>query len=288
MEGRWKRLVFCGILSASTGCSLFHDKKPAAPGGTGEPPIASANEKRGPIGPNLLVQMADVRLQASLDPNKSAPEREALCNDARVNYQKALQQDPKHLDAMLGMARLYAVVKDKDTCMQWYARAIKAYPTNAKIHYEEGKVLGAHFKDREGAIAALYEATKLDPENRVYRKDLGFTLAWAGRYDEGYQWISRVMSEAEARYNVAGLMHFNGNDDQARQQLVLALKADPKFEPSKMALAALDGKNPPQQMDSQIQTVSYDDYPVPPSPAAPTQGYMPPSRPAMIEAPDRP
>jgi Tfp pilus assembly protein PilF len=274
MEGRWKRLVFCGILCATTGCSLLRGDRKPIPQGTGEPPVASADDKR-PVGPNLLVQMADVRLQAAMDPNKSAAERDALCNDARVNYQKALQQDPKYLDAMLGMARFYAVVKDRDNCKDWYVRATKAYPDNAKIQYEEGKVLGAHFKDRDGAIAALHQATKLDPDNRVYRKDLGFTLAWAGRYDEAFAWISRVMPEAEARYNMAGLMHFNGHDAQARQQLVLALKADPKFEPSKMALAALDGKRPPHQMDQQVRTVGYydDDYPVPP--------------PATIQAPDR-
>jgi Tfp pilus assembly protein PilF len=278
MEGRWKQLVFCGVLCATTGCSLLRDKKPVGPSGTGEPPVAAAEEKR-PVGPDLLVQMADLRLQAAMDPGKSVSDREALCNDARINYQKAMEKDPKHLGAMLGMARFSAVVKDRDSCKEWYARATSIHPNNAKIPYEQGKVLGAHFKDRDGAIASLHQATKLDPDNRLYRKDLGFTLAWAGRYDEGYQWLSRVMSEAEARYNVAAMMHFNGQDNQARQQLVLALKVDPKFEPSKMALASLNGHQPPpQQSEPQVQTVGYDDYPVPPPPSAPA---------ATIQAPDR-
>jgi tetratricopeptide (TPR) repeat protein len=260
MEGRWKSLIAAGVLCAITGCGLL-DKKPA-PMGTGEPPVASnarddRRGKDGPVGANLLVQLGEVRIQAATDPNKTAAERESLCNEARITYEKALQQEPKNLEAMLGMARLYAVVKDKEKCVEWYKRASNTYPANAKIPSEEGKVLGAHFKDKDAAILCLHQATKLDPENRVYRKDLGFTLAWAGRYEEAYAWIVRVMPEAEARYNLAGLMHFNGHDDQAKKQLALALKANPNFEPSKQALASYMAPN--ERQGQAIQPVGYSD-----------------------------
>lgn len=259
MEGRWKSLMAAGVLCGLTGCGLL-DKKPASSMGTVEPPITSNSRddrrgKDGPVGANLLVQLGEVRIQAATDPNKTAAERESLCNEARITYEKALQQEPKNLDAMLGMARLYAVVKDKEKCVEWYQRASKTYPKNAKVPSEEGKVLGAHFKDKDAAIQCMHTATILDPENRVYRKDLGFTFAWAGRYKEAYAWIVTVMPEAEARYNLAGLMHFNGHDDLAKQELALALKANPNFEPSKQALASY--MKPNEQQGEGIQNVSY-------------------------------
>lgn len=311
MDGRFKSLLVGSVLFSIVGCGFFRDKRPAPPmGGTGEPPLGAMSMKpivekpgkEGPVGVEMLVTLADVRLQAAADANKTTADREALCNDVRIRYQQVLEREPKNLGAMLGMARMYAVVKDKEKCIEWYQRASKTHPTNAEVPYEEGKVLGAHFKDKEATIECLHAATKIDPQNRTYRKELGFSLAWSGRYEEAYAWISRVKPEAEARYTLAVAMKHNGHIDQAKQQLALSLQADPNYEPCKQALASLN-----EPTDKPVQTVSAEEStPLPaPSPlsmapaASQTPAPLPllleigqptvekkPARPAAIQSPD--
>jgi tetratricopeptide (TPR) repeat protein len=297
MEGRWKHfctplaktwtIVAAGILCTLTGCGLFRDHR-TGPGATGEPPLST--KKDGPVGAPLLVQFAEVKLQAAADAQKSQAEREALCNDARVSYQKALQTDPKCLDAMLGMGRMFALLKDKEKCIDWYQRAAKANPLNAKVPYEEGRVLGANFKDKDAAIQCLHAATQLDPDNRNYRKELGMTLAWAGRYEEAFAWLKRVMPEAEARYNIAGMMQHNGHDDLAKLQLARAIQADPNHEKSKEFLAWYVSPHEPR--NNSVQTVGHVEYSSPPlvtplqiQPAdySPNRTSIPP---ASIQTPD--
>src|SRR6478752_5463071 len=51
-----------------------------------------------------LVAIADVRLDAAFDEKTAPGSREALLDMARQGYQKALQQDPKSKEALVGMA----------------------------------------------------------------------------------------------------------------------------------------------------------------------------------------
>jgi Tfp pilus assembly protein PilF len=288
MDGRSRQLLFVGVLCAMTGCSLFRDKhKPTPP--TSEPPIASAEDKR-PVNANVFVQWADVRLQGGADESLSQAERESICNDCRLNYGLALQRDPKCMGAMLGMARMYAFLRDRERSMEWYGRAAAAYPKNAEVPFEMGQVVGRYFKDKTAAILAFHQATQLDPENRTYRKNLGLALAWADRYKEAEAWLIRVMPEAEARYNLATAMQHKGQNDQAREQLVKALKADPNFVPSKKALALMSSPQGMPLMD-QIQPASYTESVQTQAPRSAAQSEMSPARSgqppaAMIQSPE--
>lgn len=265
MDGRLQHLLAGAFLCGLVGCSSFGDKTPKMPKPTGEPPFVMNNQtiiddrtsrKDGPMKVETMITVANVRVQASIDENKSTQQREELANSARLLYEAALKREPKNLDAMRGMARMYAVLADKEKCVEWYQRAGKAHPNNAEVWYEMGKALGSHFKDKDGALSGLHAAAKLAPENRAYRTELGFTLAWCNRYDEAYAWLSRVMPEAKARYNLAGIAEHNGDTAQARMQLANALKADPTHQQSKQMLAALNGMR--DAGDSPIRNASHE------------------------------
>lgn len=283
MDGRLKRLLAGGVLCTMLGCGHLRDKNSTPPMGSGEPPFAMTDKpviedrdgkKDGPIRVETMVVYANLRVQAAADENCTTQKREELCNSARLLYQQSLKREPKNYEAMLGMARMYAVVRDKDKCVEWYEHATKAYPTKGEVWYEMGKTLGSYFKDKEGAANSLHAATKLAPENRTYRTELGFTLAWAGRYDEGFAWLVRTMPEAKARYNIAGIMEHNGQVDQAKMWLAMALQADPNHEPSKQMIAALTGAPREPMKDNSLQNVNYDQAapaPNPRSPSAPAE-----------------
>lgn len=286
MDGRWKPLLVGGLLCGLMGCGHLRDRnKSRPPGDTGEPPlnISRQDEKKGPVGAPTYVAFANLKVSASLDENRGPAERDDLQNQARVAYEHALKGDPKHVPAMLGMMKLYALMKDKAKCAEWYEKAAKAQPSNAALHQDAGKILAKDFKDLDGAIRAFHQATKLDPENREYRKTLGFSLAQAGRYEEAYAWLSKAFpTEAEARYNLAGIMQHTGNHDQARQQLAMAIQAEPNHAKAKQAMVYYSGGQP-RPSDEALRSVNYEN--VTPPPALNVNGVEVPVPPAAPRPP---
>ena len=278
MDGRWKRLLAGGVLCGAIGCS--HTPKPSV--NTGEPPlgrVSSKDDKRkdnAPIKVETLLALANVRVEAAADVNRTSAERENLQNQARLFLQQVLQREPKNLEAMLGMARLYQTQQDRDKTVEWYQRAAKAYPANGDLLMEMGTAMTKVFKDRDMAIHCFHAATKVDPDNKTYRKALGFALAHAGRYEEGYAWLSRCMPHAEAHYNLARMMDHNGHHEQANQHFALAVQANPNHELAKMGLSGSPAEETIPEAKV-IQSVKYEQFaplaqplPIPtPPPAAP-------------------
>jgi tetratricopeptide (TPR) repeat protein len=249
MDGRWKMALAGGLLSGALGCT-WGQKQQAFPT---PPPPSSVSAKSifvpepaddgpardGPLAPSTMLAFATVWVEAvNDDPNKPAPERERLLSQARQAYQEVLQRDPKSVEALLGLGHLYEVTGEADRLREVEQRAKALHPTNPKV-WAWLAVHRAQAKDFEGAAECYHQATKLDPDNRLYRIHLGLTLARAGRYDEGREWLVRSMREAEARYNLAKMMLHNNEPEKARIELRLALQADPSMVAAKDELMGL-------------------------------------------------
>jgi tetratricopeptide (TPR) repeat protein len=164
---------------------------------------------------------------------------------ARIRYQRALKQDPKHKGALLGSARMYAKIGDREKAVAGYKAYFSAYPKDVEAVHELA-IVHARWGDLAGAVTWSDAAVRADPDNRTYRKTLGFCLARAGQWDKGFEVLCHVMPEAQARHNLAGLMDQMGYTDASRQQLQLAIQTDPSFAPAKEFLAELDHPSPPQ------------------------------------------
>lgn len=295
MDGRWKKLIAGGVLCGALGCNSSPFKKTTTPESTSEPPInlfskttpttkpfketsskSEAIVKDGmPIKAETLVALANVRLQAALAPDRSERDRDEQLLQVRNIYQQALKSDPKNLDAMLGMARVYKGTQDKAKCVEWYQRALQVAPNHAGIWGEMGQSLDG-LKDRDAAISCYHQATKIDPDSKPYRKALGFALARQGRYEEGFAWLSRCVPPSEAHFLIARMMDHNGHHDLATRQFALAVKADPTNE---IAQLALSNKSAPDSIrdvtpSPAIQIVGYE-QPVPPVVKLPTIPNMP-------------
>lgn len=266
MDGRQfkKWLVFGSLLAATAGCKNG-DKYPnnILPQGGSPSPVAvpssklpahatpdivtAGPRKKGPLSPEFEVAMADTRLQVAMADPPPANKDEIL-DSVRACYQRALKQNPKHKDALLGIARMYAKLGDKEHSAEAYDKYLKHYPKDADVVHEVA-MKRAQWKDWNGAVAMCENALKLDPENRSYRKTLGFCQARAGQWDAALATLTKVMPEAQARHNLAGLHDHLGQADASRQQLQLALQADPSYAPAKEFLTELTEPqaNPIQQ-----------------------------------------
>jgi tetratricopeptide (TPR) repeat protein len=217
-----------------------------------EPP--DEPEKKGPLSSKTKLIFASMRVEAAKDPNRSSADREPLLKMARDIYQEVLAAEPYNVDAILGLGQLYVVSGEMEKQQEIEHKAIKLHPKDPKV-WEWVAIHQAQRKDWEGACDSYQHAVKLDPDNRMYRKHLGFTLARAGRYTEGYEWLNRSMREPEARYNLAMMMVHNGDLDKAKMELRLALRADPNFQAAGERLASLQKAEP--NGGSDIRTVGH-------------------------------
>lgn len=212
--------------------------------------------KKGPPKPETEVAIADVRLESAFDQNTAPTSREGLLDLARQGYQKALKQDSKNKAAMLGLARYYARVGERDKAVDMYQKYLAQYPTDRDVTHEVA-VAHARWKDWNGAVSWCERALQIDPENLTFRKTMAFCLARAGQWDKGFQVFCQIMPEAQARYNMACVLAHQNQSDASKQQLILAMKADPNYAPAREFLAELEQPAGPAADPNAIQRAGY-------------------------------
>jgi len=223
-------------------------------GGSGAPtgptmPVEGAdNTKKGPAAAESVVAIANVQLEAAFDEKTAPGSKEALLDNARKGFQKALKQDPKSKAALQGMAQFYARVGEREKAVEMYKKCLTLHPEPAIAH--EVAVAHGRWKDWAGAVAWCEFALKIDPENRAVKKDMGFFLARAGKWDEAFATLSQIMPEAQARHNLAGLLDHLGRPDASKAQLQLAVKADPNYAPAAGFLAELEQPRDPNPVQT--------------------------------------
>jgi tetratricopeptide (TPR) repeat protein len=252
MDGRWKRVLAGAALAGLAGCTTTQKvlqpitgSPPTNPNAVVVPePADDEAAKDGPLSARTKLIYASMCVEAvAKDAGKPAAERERMTAHARQIYQEVLADDPKNANALMGLGDLYAVTGEQGQLTEVLARAGKTHPTNAKV-WAWVAVKHGQARNWPAACDAYARAVKLDPDNRLYRMHWGFTLARAGRYEEGYAALARAMREPEARYNLAMMMVHNGETDRARGELRLALQVDPNFGPAAEKLTALETGSP--------------------------------------------
>ena len=194
-----------------------------------------------PLKPETECEFAETAFAAAIDPNVVGSERDRRLDAARQQYQKVLTRDPKNGRAILGLAKVYAETGDREKAAEHLKLYFDLNPKDHKTAYEMAMTYGKK-KDYEAAVAGCELAISLDPENREYRKSMGFFLALCGRVDQAVAVLmfNRTMSEAQARHNIAGILDEMQQTDASKQQLRLAVQADPLYEPAKQMLVEME------------------------------------------------
>jgi tetratricopeptide (TPR) repeat protein len=255
MDGRLKA-VLAGGLVAAVGCSSTPKQlsdvakapveMPKASQVANAPPPQPAEPPRTTLKPQTYIAMGALTEQAAQEQERPQAERDGFRQQARQSYQKALEVDPKFAPAYVALGASYLAEGDREHAQAMFKKATDLAPKDAALWSELGAVQ-AKGKDWQSAIASFQRAAELEPGSKSIETRLGFTLARAGRYEEALNVLVRVMSEAEARYNVARMMIHNNETTAANVQLQLALKSDPGFEVARQLLE--NGTQAVQQVD---------------------------------------
>jgi len=182
-------------------------------------PAASADRQQQV---RLLAAAADCAAHRANNSTIPPAEQQEMRERARKSYEQVLAMSPKNLQALTGLARLYATTGDQGETVTAYQRAIEAAPKDAELRYELG-MYHARNKEWDAAIAVLQAARDLEPKNHKFDKTLGFTLARCGRWDESLACFQAAgMTDAEAHLKLARMLHHLQHDELARQHLELA------------------------------------------------------------------
>ena len=157
---------------------------------------------------------------------------------AETQYRKALEQDPRDINALSGLARVLSGQQRVVEAGQAYQNARSIHPSSAPLANDFG-LFYAKQNRLDDALAALSEAVRLGPENARYRNNIATVYVDAGRMDEALKHLMAVHLPAGAHYNLGYMLHRRGQGDSAREQFQLALQNDPSLAHARTMLARL-------------------------------------------------
>lgn len=244
MECRKRWWLGLGLLLGGLGCKTQQmTPNPAMVTPAGQPVAMEVTKEKDlpkhDPSPALLVAYGDFQEREALDRSHTPVEQEQYHDRARRAYQKVLEKEPTNAAALLALAHLYVAIQDHDRAIATYQRALSAHPKDASLWFDMG-VYQTKCKEWEPAVQNLRQALALDPENRFYANWLGNCLGRAGRYDESLACFQKAVGSAQAHYNVARMQVHMQQEEAARQNLRLALQADPRYEEARLLLSKLD------------------------------------------------
>jgi tetratricopeptide (TPR) repeat protein len=282
--------ILCGLAGCSKPITNpFSSSSPPPPPSAAQlPPPEVKITKREDLGdpkPATWVQWGALKAEIAVDPNRPAAERELYAQQAKEAYAKALKGDAKYVPAHMGLGELNESLGDREEAVANYRTALKCDPKNVSAHISIARVLeGAGKRDEalatyviatsalpkdaslwfemgmcrgrakqfDQALSCLVRASELRPKNPDYAKSVGFMLARMGRTDEALTWLTKVMPEADARYNLARMMAHIGNAESSREQLSGALR----LEPEHLAALKMASESQPSKAGDQVQNAN--------------------------------
>lgn len=165
-------------------------------------------------------------------------DRDGDVESARQHYHKALDMEPHHLGALLGLGRLFDRQGQLDRATAHYAEATNFHPSSATAFNDLGLCLARQGRYNE-AITALHRAIEINPDKTLYRNNIATVLVAEGRIDEALAHLTDAHGPAVAHYNIGYLLNKQGRRDQALQQFQLALQAEPSMAPAREWIEAL-------------------------------------------------
>ncbi len=194
-------------------------------------PLALNNGVDAPT-PDLMVSMAELCAHGG------------NVDQARQLYQRAIAMEPKHLNALLGAARMEDRAGRLDVAIMLYRRAAAAYPNNPTVLNDLGLCL-ARQDQLPDAERALARAVQLAPAKPLYRNNIAKVEVELNRLDAACQHLAAVYPPPVVNYNMGVLLFERGRVAEAERYLTAAAAMEPRMEPARVLLAQIHSQQAP-------------------------------------------
>ncbi len=159
-------------------------------------------------------------------------EQQKQLPQARESYQKALDLDPKSIDALLGLSRLEQLAGRNTDAEKHLQRAQKLRPKDPLVHAAWAEYYAAQ-QQWGPAVKKYRDAIELAPDEALFKHQLAVILGKSGDWDGAYSTFETIVTAGEAHYNVGYLLHQQGQLVEAERHLRMAVEVKPD-----LALAA--------------------------------------------------
>lgn len=180
---------------------------------------------------------------------------------AREAYQKALEHDPKSVEALLGLARLDQLAGRPEEAERHLQRAQQLHPQEPLVFAGWGEFYAAQEKWPQ-AIERYQQAIRLAPDEPLFKHQLGVAQVKSGAISQGLASFTAAVGEAEAHYNVGVLLYQQGRVVEAEQHLQRALALKPELAPASKMLAKIQQ----QRSGTTPMAEKAPSFPAPPAP----------------------
>jgi Flp pilus assembly protein TadD len=245
--------------------------------------------------PKPKVVPADDPVKLSATPRKLSPEihiqaawlaenQGDVANAAR-QYGKALETDPRNVNALVSYARLLDRAGKSDDALRLYQRAQQVAPQQAIVWNDVG-ILHARRGELSQALAAMHRAVALQPTNARYRNNLAAALVQSQQPQEAVQALEAVHPKAIACHNVGYLLYLQRNAGLAAEYFAQATRLDPSLVPAQQMLAKLRGPTTPRNEPATSSPASPPELTAPrinPPAAMPVSAPQEPTPPSSTE-----
>lgn len=182
---------------------------------------------------------------------------------AKVEYEQALQVNPKSSAALIGMARHALTQRDIDGARRLADQAATENPNDPAVWMFKGGLLRAEGKSDE-AMAAYSQALKVDPGHRSANVEKAYIEIATGKFEAAQADINAAKKVSAGSLNVlyaqALLDHTQGKHAVAKESLQKILRVAPEHMPSVLLAGSVEhslGSMPQaeQHLKKYIETV---------------------------------
>ena len=157
---------------------------------------------------------------------------------AEQQYQRALDFHATDLKTLLSYGRLLLRQGKLEAAISPLTKATSTHKQNPIPHNDLG-LLYARMNQFDESLASIYEAIKLDPENKRYRNNMANVLFEANRLKEAHSQFAYAHGTAVAHYNLAFLLQKRGDHELAQSHLQEAISQKADFSEAQVLLTRI-------------------------------------------------
>lgn len=191
----------------------------------------------------------------SLDKSIGAPTLEFYINaaqhceslgkidQARNNYQTALNKWPGHVEVLRNAARMEDRMGQLAVAENLYNRALATDPSHAGALNDLGLCLARQGK-LDASVQVLERAIQLNPDKPLYRNNAATVLVELRQDQRALAHLATVHNSADANYNFGQLLVQRGREMDAAPYFQAAVDQNPQMQHAYVALAKLRGEQP--------------------------------------------
>lgn len=283
---RWVRARAAVGLLTLVACAGCHSM-PKFPGTSGLSPKAPAAEAVSKSTPGTSDFSTSDKLRDPVKVHLAYAlwhEQEGNLVEARNSYDRVLDENPRNVEALLGLSRLDIAAGRLEDAEMRLTKAQKLAPKNAQVAISRGQYYSAR-EEWPQALEAMQLARSLSKYDPACAYHLGYVQAKMGDTASALSNFTEAVGAAEAQYNLAYILYEQGNLVGAEDHLQRAISQKPDLSQAQSLLLTVrqqrhGTKLPIQQArvpaaSTGVQPASYE---VPASPAPATRYEPAPAR----------